>query len=93
MESKSNYKLINFNLKPFKNSRSNKELVSYTNYGNNSKPKRNNLRIKTDKSNPKLNLNPLNSHSYNKKINNKLPQEILEYIEEKSKNLNSNNFM
>ena len=93
MKSTSNYKLINFNLKPFKNSRSNKELVSYTNYGNNSKPKRNNLRIKTDKSNPKLNLNPLNSHSYNKKINNKLPQEILEYIEEKSKNLNSNNFM
>ena len=93
MKSISNYKFVNFNLKPFKNSQSNKELVSYSNYGNNSKPKRNNLRIKTDKSNPKLNLSPLNSHSYNKKINNKIPPEILEYIEKKSKNLNSNIFM
>ena len=87
MKSTSNYKLINFNLKPFKNSRSNKELMSYSNYRNNSKQKRNNIRIKTDKNNPKINLSPLNSHSYNKKINNRLPPEILEYIEKKSKNI------
>jgi len=92
MKRSSNYKLISFNLKPFKNSLSNKEIVSYSNYGNNSKQKRNNIRIKTDKNNPKLNISPLNSHSYNKKINNKLPPEILEYIEKQSKNLNSNLF-
>ena len=92
MKRSSNYKLISFNLKPFKNSLSNKEIVSYSNYGNNSKQKRNNIRIKTDKNNPKLNISPLNSHSYNKKINNKLSPEILEYIEKQSKNLNSNIF-
>ena len=92
MKRSSIYKLISFNLKPFKNSLSNKEIVSYSNYGNNSKQKRNNIRIKTDNNNPKLNISPLNSHSYNKKINNKLPSEILEYIEKQSKNLNSNLF-
>lgn len=92
MKRSSIYKLISFNLKPFKNSLSNKEIVSYSNYGNNSKQKRNNIRIKTDNNNPKLNISPLNSHSYNKKINNKLPSEILEYIEKQSKNLNSNIF-
>jgi len=93
MKSKQNYKLINFNLKPFKNSRSNKELVSYSNYRNNSKQKGCKIRIKTDKNNQNLDLSLLKSHSYSKKINNKLPTEILEYIEEKSKNLNSNLFM
>jgi len=93
MKSKPNYKLINFNLKPFKNSRSNKELVSYSNYRNNSKQKGCKIRIKTDKNNQNLDLSSLKSHSYSKKINNKLPTEILEYIEEKSKNLNSNLFM